>query len=106
VHALNHRRFPRREAFLFLIAILVPCLVLIAFGLHMIGQERQLEGRRRDEQQRRLLIQAGQELFKSLEKQKLQEIKRVVSGNARTTPRLLNTAEDSGDLRMSSFTSK
>jgi tetratricopeptide (TPR) repeat protein len=50
----------------------------------MIDQERQLELRRRDEQQRQLLIQVRQELFTSLEKQKLQEIKRVVSGNAGT----------------------
>jgi hypothetical protein len=39
-------RLPRRQVLLFLIAILVPCGVLVALGLQMMDQERQLESKR------------------------------------------------------------
>jgi len=80
VHVLHQRRFPRRQASLFLIAILLPCLVLIALGVRLIAQERQLEVKRHDEEHRQLVIQVRQELLSILEKIKLQEVTRAISG--------------------------
>ena len=76
-------RLPRRQALLFLIAILVPCLVLVAVGLRLIAQERQLEDTRRIEQRQLLVLQLRQELLTRLERIKLQEVtSAVASGGA------------------------
>ena len=54
-----HPRHPRRQAFLFLIAILVPCLVLVALGWRLMAQERQLEDQRRVEARQLLVVGAA-----------------------------------------------
>jgi signal transduction histidine kinase/tetratricopeptide (TPR) repeat protein len=66
-------RFHRRQVLLFLVAVFVPSLVLVALSLRMISQERELaEKRARDEQQRRI-GEVRQELLTRLERIKLQE---------------------------------
>lgn len=72
-------RLPRRQAFLFLAAILVPCLVLLALGLRLMAQERQLEDKRRTEERQLLVVQVRQELLSLVEKIKLQEVARAVA---------------------------
>ncbi len=67
------RRLPGRQVFLFLIAILVPCLVLISVSLRMIEQERQLE-------EKRLVTQLRQELLSKLDRIKLQHLAARASG--------------------------
>jgi len=64
----------RRQVVLFLVAILVPCLVLVALSLRMIGQERELAEKRRADVQRRLVEQARQELLGRLEAITLEEL--------------------------------
>ncbi len=76
-------RLPRRQAFLFLIAILVPCLVLLALGLRLMAQERQLEDRRRTEERQLLVVQVRQELLSLLEKLKLQEVTSAMASGGR-----------------------
>jgi signal transduction histidine kinase len=70
-------RFPRRRVLLFLVAILVPCVVLLALGLRLMGQERQLEDKRRSDQRQLLLAQVRQDLMTLLEQVKLQEVTEV-----------------------------
>src|SRR5437667_5861658 len=62
----------RRQTFLFL--ILIPCFVLVALGLRMMEQERQLEGKRLTEERQRLIEQVRQELLSQLEKIRLQQV--------------------------------
>ncbi len=63
-----------RQVALFLIAVLIPCLVLAVLSLRMIRQERELSERRLAEERRRRASQAGQELLTHLERIKLEEI--------------------------------
>src|SRR5262245_50441494 len=70
---------PRRGAFLFLIAILVPCVVLVALSLRMIEQERQLEDKRFMEDRQRAVDQVRQGLLSQLEKIKLEEVTRMAA---------------------------
>jgi signal transduction histidine kinase/tetratricopeptide (TPR) repeat protein len=64
----------RRQVLLFVVAIMVPFLVLVALSLRMIGQERELAEKRLAEDQRRLVSQIRQELLARLERIKLQEV--------------------------------
>lgn len=61
--APTERHLPRRQAVLFLVAILVPCLVLVALGLRLMAQERQLDNKRRAEARQLLVVQVRQELL-------------------------------------------
>lgn len=70
---------PRRQALLFLIAILVPCAVLVALGLRTMDQERQLEAKRLTEERQRLVDQVRQELLSRLEKIKLEEVTKIAA---------------------------
>lgn len=73
-------RLPRRQVFLFLIAILVPCLVLVALGLRLIAQERQLDDKRRADERLLQVAQVQQDLLSLLEKMKLQVLARAAAG--------------------------
>lgn len=81
-----HSRRPRRQAFLFLVAIVVPCLVLVALGLRLMAQERQLKETRRAEQLQLLVVQVRQELLSRLEKIRQQEVARAATSAGNETP--------------------
>ena len=70
VRPLGHRR----QVLLFLVAILVPCLVLVGLSVHMIGQEQELAEKRRTDERRHLLEQVRQELLARLELITLEEV--------------------------------
>lgn len=72
MRALRHRR----QILLFLVAILAPCLALVALSLRMLGQERELAERRRVERVR-------QELHARLEQIRLQETAPAQDGRYR-----------------------
>jgi hypothetical protein len=59
---------------LFIVAVVVPFLVLAAISLRMIGQERELAEKRLADDQRRLVSQIRQELLARLERIKLHEV--------------------------------
>lgn len=42
----------RRQVLLFLVAIILPCAVLVALGLRMVGQERELREKRLADERR------------------------------------------------------
>lgn len=58
----------RRQVFLFLAAVLLPCVALLALGLLLVVQERELGVARRDEEQRRMTRQLRQDLSTQLER--------------------------------------
>lgn len=64
----------RRQVLLFLVAILVPCLVLVGLSVRMIGQEQELADKRRTDERRHLLEQVRQELLARLEFITLEEV--------------------------------
>ncbi len=60
-----------RGLLLFLVAVLSPCLVLVALGLRILDQERQLDLKRRTEERQRQLAGLSQELLARLERIKI-----------------------------------
>ena len=74
----------RRQALLFVVAILVPCVVLVALGLRTIDQERQLESNRLADERHLLNEQARQALLSDLEKIKLQQVTQAIVNEDRT----------------------
>jgi signal transduction histidine kinase len=63
----------RKQILLFLLAIILPSLILVVFALRMISQERELAQKRMVDERRRLASEIGQHLLVRLEKIKLQE---------------------------------
>lgn len=63
----------RKQIVLFLLAVILPSLVLVAFTVRMIGQEKELAQKRAAEERRRLARDFGERLLLRLEKIKLQE---------------------------------
>jgi signal transduction histidine kinase len=63
----------RRQIFLFLAAVIVPCLALVVFSIQGVRQEKELAEKRRAEGERRRAIEIGQHLLVRLEKVKLEE---------------------------------
>ncbi len=76
-------RSHRRQVLLFLAAVVVPCLVLVALGVRMIRQERELAEKRRIEERQRRRSQTAQEALARLERLKLQESAALGAGAAR-----------------------
>ena len=67
----THRH--RRQVLLFLIAIILPCAVLVILGLRLVAQERELRENRRGDEQRSLAVQLRRELSAHLDRMALQE---------------------------------
>jgi signal transduction histidine kinase len=63
----------RKQILLFLLAVILPSLILVVFALRMISQERELAQKRMKDERRRLAGEIGQHLLVRLEKIKLQE---------------------------------
>jgi signal transduction histidine kinase len=64
----------RKQIVLFLLAVILPSLVLVAFTLRMIKQEKELAQKRVTEERRRIGREFGERLLLRLEKIKIQEI--------------------------------
>ncbi len=62
---------PRRQVWLFLVAVLTPCLVLIGLSLYVLEQERQLEGKRLADERQRRVARLRQDLSNRLERVRL-----------------------------------
>ncbi len=63
----------RRQVLLFLVAVLLPCSVLVALGVRMVAQERELSDQRLQDEQQRVVNQVHSDLLARLERIKLQE---------------------------------
>jgi signal transduction histidine kinase len=79
---LGRYQFPRRQALLFLVAILLPCAVLVVLGLQVIEQERQLEQKRFTEERQRTLQDFRPKLLSQLENIKLQLVTQTAARHA------------------------
>jgi len=66
-------RSHRKQILLFLIAVLLPSIVLVFLTIRMIGQERELAQKRMVDEQHRMARDIGQHLLVRLENIKLQE---------------------------------
>jgi len=64
----------RKQILLFLLAVILPSLVLVAFTLRMINQEKELAQKRMTEERSRFGRDFGERLLLRLEKAKLQEV--------------------------------
>lgn len=72
-------RSHRKQILLFLLAVILPSLVLVVFTLHMINQERELDQKRAADEHRRKAGDIGQHLLVRLEKIKLQEVRAIAN---------------------------
>jgi signal transduction histidine kinase len=71
-----------RQLLLSLLAILLPCVVLIGLSVRVFRQERELAERRRLEEERRRVNEVRQELLARLERIKLEEVNALVARRA------------------------
>jgi signal transduction histidine kinase len=63
----------RRQVLLFLVAIILPCVVLVVLGLRMVAQERELSGKRLADERRSIASQLRQELSARLDRIALEQ---------------------------------
>jgi signal transduction histidine kinase len=63
----------RRQVVLFLVAVLLPCVLLMMLGARLLRQERELAEKRVADEQRRLVGEIRQKLLATLEAIKLQQ---------------------------------
>jgi hypothetical protein len=69
-----HSVINRRQKLLFVLAILLPCAVIVALGLVLMSRERELSEKRQAEAERSRLGHFAQELLVRLERIKLQQM--------------------------------
>jgi hypothetical protein len=74
------QRNHRRRIVLFLVAIVVPSLVLVVLSLRMISQERELTEKRLLDEQHRRTSEIRQELLTHLERIKLKQVRALANG--------------------------
>ena len=77
-----------RQILLFVVAVVLPCLLLVALSLRMIGQEQELAEKRAAEDRQRLASEIRQELLSRLERIKGQEVDEL-----RSDPEYVTEAE-------------
>ena len=71
----------RKQILLFLLAVILPSLVLVVFTLRMISQEKELTQKRAVDERHHLAGEIGQHLLVRLEKVKLQESNAAANWN-------------------------
>ena len=64
----------RRQVFLFLVAVLLPSVVLVVLGLRMIGQEQELAEQRVADDRRRAVTDIGDVLLAELDRIRLETL--------------------------------
>jgi nitrogen-specific signal transduction histidine kinase len=69
----------RKQIFLFLAAVIIPCLALIVFGLQVARQEKELFEKRAAEERAHRIQEIGQQLLVRLETIKLEETQQAAS---------------------------
>lgn len=60
--------FPRRQILLFLLAVTLPCVVVVALGLRLVTQDRELAEKRAADERSRVLSELRQQLAGRLER--------------------------------------
>ncbi len=73
------QRGHRRQVLLFLVAVIVPSVVLVALSLRMIGQERELTEKRLLDERHRRASEIRQELLTRLERIKLKQVRALAT---------------------------
>ena len=81
----------RRQVLLFLVAIILPCVVLVVLGLRMVAQERELSEKRLADERRSITGQLRQELSARLDRIALQEATALAADPERLSSRNYNS---------------
>lgn len=76
----------RRQVLLFLVAILLPCVVLVALGLRILEQERELGVKRLADERRAIAAQVRRDLSTRLDRMALQEATTLLADPASPSP--------------------
>lgn len=76
----------RRQVLLFLVAIVLPCSVLVALSLRIMSQQRELAEKRLTEERQRAVNEIRRELLTRLEKIKLQQVTALATQGKRILP--------------------
>jgi hypothetical protein len=87
----------KRQALLFLAAILVPAAVLIGLATRLLYQDRELAAKRAADQRHIAVDQLRRELDARLESIRLQEINRLIRSLKPDNPAVIFTARLEGD---------
>jgi len=87
----------KRQALLFLAAILVPAAVLIGLATRLLYQDRELAAKRAADQSHIAVDQLRRELDSRLEAVKLKEINRLIRSLKPDNPAVIFTAKLEGD---------
>ena len=82
IRRVGARRLPPRTTVLFLIAILLPCAVLVGLTVLMMTQQREVSEKRRADARRALTAEIRSELLGELERLKLEAVASGRSGAA------------------------
>lgn len=77
----------RRQVLLFLVAIILPCVVLVALGLRMMAQEQELREKRDADERRGVALQLRHELSARLDRIALQEATALAADPERLSSR-------------------
>ena len=77
----------RRQVLLFLGAIILPCIVLVAMGVRMMAQQRELAEKRLADERSQVVRNIHQELVTRLERIALQEASSLAAGPGPSSPR-------------------
>src|SRR5687768_8667670 len=67
-------RSRRRQLLLFLIPLILPSLAVVAFGLKMLDQERELSGKRAADTRRQIVADVARDTLARIERIRTQEI--------------------------------
>jgi signal transduction histidine kinase len=82
--SLPHRRplpFPRRQVLIWIVAVFLPCIMLVALALRMLMQERELAEKRATDFRRLRATEVARDLVDRLEAIKRAEVRRLGSNS-------------------------
>jgi signal transduction histidine kinase len=89
-------RLPKRQVFLFLLVLAMPCIILIFLGLRMSEQDQLLERKRMEDEHQRRLAQFGSEFLSVLERIKI----RTASGAMSDGSAIVGVVDPEGNLTL------
>ena len=75
------QRGQKRHVLFFLVAVVVPAVVLLVLGLRMITQERELLEKHLADEQRRLATEVGREVLTRLERLRIRQVSALATQN-------------------------
>src|SRR5215813_6480415 len=75
------QRSQRRLVLLFLVSLVIPAVVLLALGLRLIAQDRELSEKHAADEQRRRASEVSQQVLARLERLKIRQVTALATQN-------------------------